>query len=194
MGTKNVTVWILLFVVPISGVLSHFQVGHSINYEVSAQSEAKSNESIINNTNQNAVLDDLIYEASGKIVGQRVVDTEASNGDLGKIEVSYSGRGYIKGIGNISETWTFENTHLPNNVSQGVGHGIIIPNNGNGVAEATELGRGFLVEPGKIVYPGARFFSADPSGKLAFLNELVGVTEWTVNSSGNYNHKMWQWK
>jgi len=83
---------------------------------------------------------------------------------------------------------------LPNSVSQGVGHGIIIPDDGNGVAEATELGRGFLVEPGKIVYPGARFFSADPSSKLAFLNELVGVTEWTVDSSGNYNHKMWQWK
>jgi hypothetical protein len=194
MGTKNVTVWIVLFVVTISGVLSYSQVGHSINYEVSTQSEAKSNESIISNTNQNAVLGDLIYEASGKIVGQRVVDTESSNSDLGKIEVSYSGRGYIKGIGNISETWTFENTHLPNSVSQGVGHGIIIPNNGNGVAEATELGRGFLVEPGKIVYPGARFFSADPSGKLAFLIELVGVTEWTVDSSGNYNHKMWQWK
>lgn len=143
MGTKNVMIWILLFVVPISGVLSYSQVGHLINYKVSAQSEAKSNESIINNTNQNAVLGDLIYEASGKIVGQRVVDTEASNGDLGKIEVSYSGRGYIKGIGNISETWTFENTHLPNSVSQGVGYGIIIPNDGNGVTEATELGRGF---------------------------------------------------
>ena len=83
MGTKNVTVWILLFVVPISGVLSYFQVGHSVNYEVSAQSEAKSNKSIINNTIQNAVLGDLIYEASGKIVGQRVVDTDASNSKLG---------------------------------------------------------------------------------------------------------------
>ena len=65
---------------------------------------------------------------------------------------------------------------------------------GNAVATATELGRGFHMSPETRVYPGARVFSTDSNGKLAFLNELVGVTEWEVDNLGNYNVKMWQWK
>jgi hypothetical protein len=42
----------------------------------------------------------------------------------------------------------------------------------------TELGRGFHMSPETIVYPGARVFSTDSNGELAFLNELVGVTQW----------------
>lgn len=195
MSNLNSIIWIILFAVTISGMLSYSYVGQLINHQAaSAQGGGKLIESIINNTNQSATLGDLIYEASGKIVGQRVINTEDGNSGFGKIEVSYTGSGYIKGVGNISEIWTFENTYLPNNISQGVGHGVIIPINGNGSAKAFELGRGFPEDSGKIVYPGARFFSADPGGKLAFLNGVVGVTEWTVNSSGNYNHKMWQWK
>lgn len=195
MSNFNITIWIILFAVTISGILAYSYVGQSINHQsASAQGGGKFIERVVNNTNQSATLGDLIYEASGKIVGQRVISTEDGNSEFGKIEVSYRGSGYIEGVGNISETWTFENTYLPNNISQGVGHGVIIPINGNGSAKAFELGRGFPAESGRIVYPGARFFSADPGGKLAFLNGVVGVTEWTVDISGNYNHKMWQWK
>lgn len=122
---------------------------------------------------QDRILGELIYEAKGKIVGQRVADIGNSNNDdhdgLAKVEVSYSGKGYIKRVGNVSETWTFVNTHLLNGITQGAGMGIITSDDEKGVVTATELGRGFNLEPGKIVYPGACFFSADPGVGLVFL-------------------------
>ena len=141
-----------------------------------------------------AVLGELIYESTGKIVSQKVVDIGDINNPSAKVELSYSGSGYMQGIRNVTETWTFVNTHLSNNITQGIGKGVIMTDDGNGVATATELGRGFHMSPESIVYPGARVFSTDSNGKLAFLNELVGVTQWEVDSLGNYNVKMWQWK
>jgi hypothetical protein len=146
------------------------------------------------NNSKNSMLGELIYESSGKIVSQKVVDTGDIYNPSAKVELSYSGSGYMQGIGNVTETWTFVNTHLKNNITQGIGKGVIMTDDGNGVATATELGRGFHMSPETIVYPGARVFSADSNGKLAFLNELVGVTQWEVDSLGNYKVKMWQWK
>ena len=140
------------------------------------------------------MLGELIYESTGKIVSQKVVDTGDINSLSAKVELSYSGSGYMQGIGNVTETWTFVNTHLSNNIIQGIGKGVIMTDDGNAVATATELGRGFHMSPETIVYPGARVISTDSNGKLAFLNELVGVTEWEVDNLGNYNVKMWQWK
>jgi hypothetical protein len=37
-----------------------------------------------------------------------------------KIKVSYSGTRNIKGIGNITETWTFVNTHRPTGIIHGI--------------------------------------------------------------------------
>ena len=152
------------------------------------------NDTIVINNNKNSMLGELIYESTGKIVSRRVVDIGDINSLSAKVELSYSGSGYMLGIGNVTETWTFVNTHLSNNIIQGIGKGVIITDDGNAVATATELGRGFHMSPETIVYPGARVFSTDSNGKLAFLNELVGVTQWEVDSLGNYNVKMWQWK
>jgi hypothetical protein len=47
----------------------------------------------------------------------------------------------------------------------------------------------------KVVYPGARFLSSEITGEMAFLNKIVGVTKWEVDTStGNYKYKMWELK
>jgi hypothetical protein len=183
----------VLCLVTISAVLPLVNHSQSPTYEMALAQDAQ-NDSVAINANKNSMLGELIYESTGKIVSQKVVDTGDINGALAKVELSYSGSGYMQGIGNVTETWTFVNTNLPNNITQGIGKGVIMTDDGNGVATATELGRGFHVSPETIVYPGARVFSTDSNGKLAFLNELVGVTQWEVDSLGNYNEKMWQWK
>ena len=171
-------------------IVNHRQ---SPTYEM-ALAQNVENDTILINNNKNSMLGELIYESTGKIVSQKVVDTGDINSLSAKVELSYSGSGYMQGIGNVTETWTFVNTHLSNNIIQGIGKGVIMTDDGNAVATATELGRGFHMSPETIVYPGARVFSTDSNGKLAFLNELVGVTQWEVDNLGNYNVKMWQWK
>jgi hypothetical protein len=181
----------VLCLVIITAVLPIVNHRQSPTYEMALAQDVENNTVAVDNS-KNSMLGELIYESSGKIVSQKVVDT--GDDPSAKVELSYSGSGYMQGIGNVTETWTFVNTHLRNNIIQGIGKGVIMTDDGNGVATATELGRGFHMSPETIVYPGARVFSADSNGKLAFLNELVGVTQWEVDSLGNYKVKMWQWK
>lgn len=181
----------VLCLVIITAVLLNVNHRQSPTYEMALAQDVENNTIAVNNS-KNSMLGELIYESSGKIVSQKVVDT--GDDPSAKVELSYSGSGYMQGIGNVTETWTFVNTHLRNNITQGIGKGVIMTDDGNGVATATELGRGFHMSPETIVYPGARVFSADSNGNLAFLNELVGVTQWEVDSLGNYKVKMWQWK
>ena len=181
----------VLCLVIITAVLLNVNHRQSPTYEMALAQDVENNSVAVNNS-KNSMLGELIYESSGKIVSQKVVDT--GDDPSAKVELSYSGSGYMQGIGNVTETWTFVNTHLRNNITQGIGKGVIMTDDGNGVATATELGRGFHMSPETIVYPGARVFSADSNGNLAFLNELVGVTQWEVDSLGNYKVKMWQWK
>lgn len=183
----------VLCLVIITAVLLIVNHRQSPTYKMALAQDVE-NDTIAVNNSKNSMLGELIYESSGKIVSQKVVDTGDIYNPSAKVELSYSGSGYMQGIGNVTETWTFVNTHLKNNITQGIGKGVIMTDDGNGVATATELGRGFHMLPETIVYPGARVFSADSNGKLAFLNELVGVTQWEVDSLGNYKVKMWQWK
>ena len=186
----NDAVVCLVIITAVLLIVNHRQ---SPTYKMALAQDVEYDTIAVNNS-KNSMLGELIYESTGKIISQKAVDTGDIYNPSAKVELSYSGSGYMQGIGNVTETWTFVNTHLKNNITQGIGKGVIMTDDGNGVATATELGRGFHMSPDTIVYPGARVFSADSNGKLAFLNELVGVTQWEVDSLGNYNVKMWQWK
>lgn len=165
----------VLFLVFVSVMLLFMHPSQSFDFEmVRAQVADKLMDGNLGiNGSQDRILGELIYETKGKIMGQRVADIGNSNNDdhdgLAKVEVSYSGKGYIKGVGNVSETWTFVNTHLLNGITQGAGKGIITSDDEKGVVTATVLGRGFNLEPGKIVYPGARFFQPILVVNLVFL-------------------------
>jgi hypothetical protein len=65
---------------------------------------------------------------------------------------------------------------------------------GTEAATATGIGIGRIANTGKSRYAGANFHSTNSNRKLAFLNNIIGVTEFEVDSSGNYVIKLWQWK
>lgn len=62
------------------------------------------------------------------------------------------------------------------------------------MATATGRAEGKRIELGKTRYVGAIFYETHSKDKLAFLNHLVGVNEFEVDPSGNYEHKLWEWK
>jgi hypothetical protein len=68
----------------------------------------------------------------------------------------------------------------------------------DGSAEmATEIGRGvgqFTDGGKKLRFRGSFFCRASLTGKLAFLNNLVGVFEYEVDEAGNTQYKVWEWK
>jgi hypothetical protein len=142
--------------------------------------------------NQNNVTGQLIYEAHGKIITQKMINSGKTDG--AKIQVSYSGTGKFTDGVDVRELWTFVNTHRLDGVIQGVGQGIMKTIDNKEIALATGYGRGFTGLGGKIVYPTAQLYSTNSTGRLAFLNDVVGFSQWQVDNSGNYKYKMWKFK
>ena len=93
----------VLCLVIITAVLLIVNHRQSPTYEMALAQDVQNNTIAVNNS-KNSMLGELIYESSGKIVSQKVVDT--GDDPSAKVELSYSGSGYMQAIGNVTETWT----------------------------------------------------------------------------------------
>lgn len=135
------------------------------------------------------MLGEQIAELKGKIIGQRVLDVEGPT-----IEISVSVSGSIKGT-QVKETLTFEGrpTTTSKGVLHGKGKGVIMAGESE-LATYTSEGVGRPSSSGSINYRGSIFYSTSSNGKLAFLNNLIGVFESDIDTEGNFSEKIWEWK
>jgi hypothetical protein len=135
------------------------------------------------------MLGEQIAELKGKIIGQRVLDIEGPT-----IETSVSVSGSIKGT-QVKETLTFEGrpTTTSKGVLHGKGKGVIMAGESE-LATYTGEGVGRPSSSGSINYRGSIFYSTSSNGKLAFLNNLIGVFESDIDTEGNFSEKIWEWK
>ena len=136
------------------------------------------------------MLGDLISEEKGKITSQRVLDVE---GGEPKIETSFSATGNYRGV-DATATVTYWGTPRPGGAIYGEGQGALMSKDGKEMATWTGYGIGRFTGPGKIRFTGSLFFKTSSTGKLAFLNNLVGVFEYETDESGNTSSKVWEWK
>jgi hypothetical protein len=139
------------------------------------------------------MLGEQIAEAKGKLTGQRVLDVEGP-----KIEYSFLTNGRIKEI-DITHMATFYSIPRGNGLLYGEGQGVIMTKDGSGEM-ATEIGRGIgqFTDGGKKVrFHGSFFYRTSSTGKLAFLNNIVGLFEYeggereilrTKSGNGNSSH------
>ena len=68
---------------------------------------------------------------------------------------------------------------------------------GGGVPEMvtyTGEGVGRFSSSGSVKWRGSVFFRTSSAGKLAFLNNMVGVFESEIDADGNFSEKLWEWK
>jgi hypothetical protein len=135
------------------------------------------------------MLGEQIAELKGKIIGQRVLDVEGPT-----IETSVSVSGSIKGT-QVKETLTFEGrpTTTSKGVLHGKGKGVIMAGESE-LATYTGEGVGRPSSSGSINYRGSIFYSTSSNGKLAFLDNLIGVFESEIDTDGNFSEKIWEWK
>ena len=135
------------------------------------------------------MLGELIYEQKGKISGYRVLDTEGPT-----IETTITGTGIINGI---EVTYIVTYWSKPANDSDGKtfyaeGQGVILTKDGE---MATWKGYGIGHYNGRNrTDKGSVFFKTSTNGKLAFLNNKIGVFEYEADENGNTNGKIWEWK
>ena len=136
------------------------------------------------------MLGDLISEEKGKITSQRVLDVE---GGEPKIETTFSATGNYRGV-ETTATVTYWGSLRPGGAIYGEGQGVLMSKDGQEMATWTGQGIGRVTSPGKIRFAGSLFFSTSSTGKLTFLNNLVGVFEYESDESGNTSAKAWEWK
>jgi len=134
------------------------------------------------------MLGEQIAELKGKVTGQRVLDVEGPS-----IETSVSVSGNLMGA-QVKETLTF--IGRPTNTSgviHGIGKGIVMAGESE-LATYTGEGIGRVESSGSISWRGSAFYSTSSTGKLASLNNLIGIFEVVIDAEGNFTEKTWEWK
>jgi hypothetical protein len=138
------------------------------------------------------MLGDIIYEQTGKISGYRVLDTEGPT-----IETTITGTGLINGI-EVTDIVTYWSKPSSKDSNDGKtfsaeGQGIILTKDGE---MATWKGYGIGRYNGRNrADRGSVFFkTSTTNGKLAFLNNKIGVFEYEADENRNTSGKIWEWK
>ena len=136
------------------------------------------------------MLGDLFYEAIGKITSKRVLDLDGP-----KIESSYFLEGIMRGEIEVVEIGTFTSIPISDSIFSVEGKDIVtVKENGNEMATVkTQSISKLIKDSSKVVY-GSNFYHSSTTGKLSFLNNLVGVHEASVDRDGNIRYKVWEWK
>ena len=133
------------------------------------------------------MLGEQIAESKGKIMGQRVLDTEGPT-----LETTLSLNGSFKGTP-VKKTITFVGRPTSAGVLHGEGKGVIMAGESE-MATYTGEGIGRISPAGDVRWRGSHFFSTSSNGRLAFLNNVVGLFEAEIDAEGNATEKIWEWK
>ena len=67
-------------------------------------------------------------------------------------------------------------------------------NDGTEIATWKGSGKGRMSAGGKVSFRGAIYWRIPSTGKLASLNNVIGVFEYEVDEAGNTSTKVWEWK
>ena len=144
------------------------------------------------------MLEKQYAELKGKVPSQRVLDVEGPT-----METSVSVSGPMKGT-QVQEMITFfGKPTTENGVIHGVGKGVITTttmtaagSEGGELEMVTYTGEGIgrIDSSGGVKWRGSVFSRTSTGGKLAFLNNMVGVFESEIDADGNFSEKIWEWK
>lgn len=147
-----------------------------------------------NTTNTTLTLSSPFWIDNDKTTGQRVLDVNNPSGPTLETSFSDFGAGIIKGVGNATTIGTIITSFRPGGALYSQGKGVTTTSDGE-IATWTEQGIGHFIKQGKVVFHGIRIFSTSSTGKLAFLNNLVGVLYTQADiKSGIATNTIWELK
>ena len=106
---------------------------------------------------------------------------------------SYTATGNLKNVGNVTEKSTFITTYQSGgNISTSTGSDIIMTTDGEIVTYiAQDIGK--IDKNGTETYRGVAIFQTDSDGKLAFLDNIIGLYEYKYWVNGTKSGSIWQW-
>ena len=134
------------------------------------------------------MLGDKLYEASGKVTGQRVLPSE---GHGPRVETSFADGGKLLGV-DATEMGTYWAVVRADGTLYGQGQGVFMGRNGE-MATWVGQGVGTFTGPGAVRFRGAVYFET-ASQNWARLNGVAGVYEYEADEQGNTRLQTWEWK
>jgi hypothetical protein len=111
-----------------------------------------------------------------------------------KIEVTITQNGTLKGV-EATDAVTYWSIPRPGGAYYAEGKGVFMAKD-DPSETATWTGQGIAHYSGQKRRDVGSVFcrTASTSGKFAFLNNIVGVFEYTTDEIGNSERKIWVWK
>lgn len=133
---------------------------------------------------QPATFGDPYFVEKGMVTTQKEVGPN-------KTQSTFAANGMMNGNIEITDTGEFES------ISKGepspglftTKHGVITTKDGSEMANYTGIDVGNYTD-----YQGASAYSTNSTGKLSFLNNMLGIYKGETDESGNFVIKEWHWK
>jgi hypothetical protein len=155
-----------------------YSIDTSIISKIFAQVTEESNIEEKNNENlANQTLGEPFYSENGIITGP----------------YTYTANGTLKDVGNVTNTGLIITKPLSNELIYGQGQGVLQSKDGKEEATYTFQFIGSLKEGAQPPH-GSWFINANSTGKMAFLNNMVGITQSEIGKDGEFSTKVWKWK
>jgi hypothetical protein len=106
-----------------------------------------------------------------------------------RTQFTFASNGTMNGNIEVTNTGEYVSVSKGNNLTFDQGQGVIKTKDGGETASYT-----FIEVFNGTDYQGALAYSTNSSGKLSFLNNILGIFKGEQDNSGNYALEHWHWK
>jgi aldehyde:ferredoxin oxidoreductase len=122
------------------------------------------------------------FVEKGTLTGQKEIGPN-------RTQFTFTSNGTLNGNIEVTDAGEFVSISKGNNLTYDQGQGVIATKDGSETANYTfiEVGNG-------TAYQGASAYSTNSTGKLSFLNNILGIFKSETDESGNFVGTEWQWK
>jgi hypothetical protein len=131
---------------------------------------------------QTAPLGEPFFVEKGKSTAQKEIGPN-------RTQYTFTANGTMNGNIEVTNTGEFVSVSKGNNLVYDQGQGVIKTKDGSETANYTfiEVGNG-------TAYQGASAHSTNSTGKLSFLDNILGIFKGGLDESGNFVLEQWHWK
>ena len=131
---------------------------------------------------QSATLGEPFYVEKGKNTVQKEIGPN-------RTQYTFTANGTINGNIEVTDTGEYVSVSKGNNLVYEQGQGVIKTKDGSETANYT-----FIDVDNGTDFQGASAYSTNSTGKLSFLNNMLGIYKGQADENGNYEATEWDWK
>jgi hypothetical protein len=131
---------------------------------------------------QTATLGEPYFVEKGKSTVQKEIGPNVT-------KYTFTANGTINGNIEVTDTGEFLSISKGDDLLYEPGKGVITTKDGSETANYTSVDVGNSTH-----YQGASAYSTNSTGKLAFLNNILGIYKGEADENGNFALKEWHWK